>query len=448
MGTINVTNLGKAYKQYPTRWSRLAEWVAPSRKVRHKLTWVLRGIDFHMEPGEAVGLIGVNGSGKSTLLKVITGTTQPTTGSVKVVGQLSALLELGMGFHPDFTGRQNVFMAGQLIGLSTEQISTLMSEIEQFAEIGDYIDQPVRIYSSGMQVRLAFAIATARRPDILIIDEALSVGDAYFQHKSFSRIREFQRLGTTLLLVSHDMASIRAICNKALWLEAGEVREYAETKQVVDAYTKALYEKQQVISASSKNTAENTPSQALPTPVKIRDCRLDFLNNSNLRNDIEVLVLDPHSNKWGDGAATIDYVRVQDENNSELSWIIGGEDVVVVVSATSLMDLENVFIGFQVCDRLGQILFGDSSFYSTYDNPVSLAAGLTIIAKFKFNMPFLPYGTYKLQAAIASGTQKEHIVHDWTVDSVFFESHNQNGVNGLVGIPIQQISLSVNDLSE
>jgi lipopolysaccharide transport system ATP-binding protein len=198
MGSIHVAGLGKAYKQYPNRWSRLAEWLLPAGGPRHKLKWVLQDVSFQVAPGEAVGLIGINGAGKSTLLKLITGTTQPTTGGVQMQGKVAALLELGMGFHPDFSGRQNVVMAGQLLGLSIEEIAQLMPQIEAFADIGDYIDQPVRVYSSGMQMRLAFSVATARRPDILIVDEALSVGDAYFQHKSFDRIRQFRKEGTTL----------------------------------------------------------------------------------------------------------------------------------------------------------------------------------------------------------------------------------------------------------
>ncbi len=190
MGTITITNVGKAYKQYPTRWSRLVEWLVPFSKPRHQLKWVLQEISFKVNPGEAVGIIGINGAGKSTLLKMITGTTQATTGSITITGRVAALLELGMGFHPDFTGRQNAYMAGQLLGMSVEEITSLMPEIEAFAEIGDYMDQPVRVYSSGMQMRVAFSVATVRRPDILIVDEALSVGDAYFQHKSFDRIRE------------------------------------------------------------------------------------------------------------------------------------------------------------------------------------------------------------------------------------------------------------------
>ena len=192
MGSITVTDLGKAYKQYPTRWARLAEWVLPGSKLRHHLKWVMQGVNFTVRPGEAVGIIGINGAGKSTLLKMITGTTQPTTGSVVMSGRVAALLELGMGFHPDFTGRQNVFMAGQLLGYSVEDLARLMPDIEAFAEIGDYIDQPVRMYSSGMQMRLAFSVATAVRPDILIVDEALYVGDVFFQAKCYRRMEEIR----------------------------------------------------------------------------------------------------------------------------------------------------------------------------------------------------------------------------------------------------------------
>src|SRR6185312_13241021 len=189
MGDIRVSGLGKAYKQYPGQWSRLAEWIVPVGNPRHIEHWVLRDIDFHLRAGEAVGIVGANGAGKSTLLKILAGTVRPSCGKIEIGGRVAAMLELGMGFHPDFTGRQNAVMGGQLLGLSLEDIARLMPQIEAFAEIGEYIDQPVRTYSSGMQMRLAFSVATAQRPDILIVDEALSVGDSYFQHKSFERIR-------------------------------------------------------------------------------------------------------------------------------------------------------------------------------------------------------------------------------------------------------------------
>ena len=231
---ITVTNLGKAYKQYPNRWARLAEWMIPGKNPHHTLKWVLKDINFSVQSGEATGIVGINGAGKSTLLKMITGTTQPTKGSVHISGRVAALLELGMGFHPDFTGRQNVLMSGQLLGYSVEEVARLMPEIEAFAEIGDYIDQHVRVYSSGMQMRLAFSVATAQRPDVLIVDEALSVGDAYFQHKSFDRIRQFNKQGTTLLIVSHDKQAIQSVCNRASLLNGGILAMQGEPEAVLD----------------------------------------------------------------------------------------------------------------------------------------------------------------------------------------------------------------------
>ncbi len=182
MGYLHVRNLGKAYKRYPAKWGRLAEWVGLG--AHHDLNWVVRDVSFDVAPGEAIGIVGANGAGKSTLLKMIAGTIRPTTGAFESGGRVAALLELGIGFHPEFTGRQNVYMAGHILGIPAERIGSLMEAINAFAEIGDYMDQPVRTYSSGMHVRLAFSVATAVRPDILIVDEALSVGDAYFQHKS------------------------------------------------------------------------------------------------------------------------------------------------------------------------------------------------------------------------------------------------------------------------
>ncbi len=244
MGAITVSNLGKAYKLYPNRWSRLGEWMLPFNGPRHQLKWILQDVSFQVAPGEAVGLIGINGAGKSTLLKLITGTTQPSTGSVHMQGSVAALLELGMGFHPDFTGRQNVYMAGQLIGLTVDEISALMPDIEAFAEIGDYLDQPVRVYSSGMQMRVAFAVATARRPDILIVDEALSVGDTYFQHKSFERIRQYRRAGTTLLLVSHDKQAIQSVCDRAILLDGGRLAREGKPEEIMDYYNAMIAERE------------------------------------------------------------------------------------------------------------------------------------------------------------------------------------------------------------
>lgn len=239
MGRIIVDSVGKAYKRYPGKWTRLAEWI--TGRPQHEKTWVLRDVSFCVEPGEAVGIVGANGAGKSTLLKIITGTTEPTTGSVTLEGRVAALLELGMGFHPDFTGRQNALIAGQLLGYSPEESLATMPEVESFADIGNYFDQPVRVYSSGMQVRVAFAAAVAHRPDILVVDEALAVGDAAFQRKCFQRIEAMRAAGTTLLFVSHDLETVKKLCERAVLLDRHGPPRIGAAKAICDEYERLLF---------------------------------------------------------------------------------------------------------------------------------------------------------------------------------------------------------------
>ncbi len=322
MGQIRVSGLGKAYKQYPNRWSRLFEWLVPFSPPRHHLHWILREVEFTIEPGEAVGIVGVNGAGKSTLLKMIAGTTQPTCGEIRVAGRVAALLELGMGFHPDFTGRQNVFMAGQLLGMQVEEIQALMPDIEAFAEIGEAIEQPVRTYSSGMQMRLAFSVATARRPDILIVDEALSVGDAYFQHKSFERIRSFRKAGTTLLIVSHDRSAIQSICDSAILLEQGRMAMRGRPEEVMDYYNALLAEREG------------------------QTVRQEMLADGQVRTIS------------GTGEAAILDVRMVDQRQRALEVVEVGQAVTLEVEVEVRQDIERLILGFMIKDRLGQPMYG------------------------------------------------------------------------------------------
>ncbi|NOQ46348.1 MAG: ATP-binding cassette domain-containing protein, partial [Desulfobulbaceae bacterium] len=235
-GEIIATGLGKKYKRYSSRWARLVEWLSSGRRICHEEHWILRDISFQVQSGEAVGIIGRNGAGKSTLLKLLTRTTLANTGTVETHGSLSALLELGMGAHMDFSGRVNAKMTCQMMGLRTEETHELLPKIAEFSELGDYFDQPMRVYSTGMQVRLAFSAATAVRPEILIVDEALSVGDAYFQHKCIERIRSFREQGTTLLFVSHDPGAVKSLCERALLIDDGVVLQDGTAESVLDYY--------------------------------------------------------------------------------------------------------------------------------------------------------------------------------------------------------------------
>ncbi|WP_447795437.1 MULTISPECIES: ABC transporter ATP-binding protein [Pseudomonas] len=363
MGHIRVIGLGKAYKQYPNRWSRLLEWLVPFSGTHHHLHWILQGVDFEIKPGEAVGIVGVNGAGKSTLLKMITGTTQPTCGQIQLEGRVAALLELGMGFHPDFTGRQNAFMAGQLLGMQVEEIEALMPQIESFAEIGEAIDHPVRTYSSGMQMRLAFSVATARRPDILIVDEALSVGDAYFQHKSFDRIRNFRKAGTTLLIVSHDRSAIQSICDTAILLEDGRMAMRGKPEEVMDYYNAMLAQREGQI------------------------VRQEMLANGQVQTIS------------GTGEAGILSVRLLDAQGRSVEVAEVGQPMVLEVQTEVRKDIERLILGFMIKDRLGQAIYGINT--HRLDKPVTdLSAGERVTFRFAFDMR-LGKGNYSVALSLS-----------------------------------------------
>ncbi len=388
MGKITVNNVGKAYKQYPTRWSRLAEWFLPGKRKRHKLKWVLENISFEVHPGEALGIIGINGAGKSTLLKMITGTTQPTTGKISLEGRVAAMLELGMGFHPDFTGRQNVIMSGQLLGFSLEEIYQLMPGIEEFAEIGAYIDQPVRVYSSGMQMRLAFSVATAVRPDILIVDEALSVGDAYFQHKSFNRIREFSRAGTTLLIVSHDKQSIQSICDKAILLNRGKLEMEGDPESVMDYYNALLADKQ---------------NQKIEQ-VELADGSIQTVS--------------------GSGEATVKDIRILNHKGDSIEFIDVGEAVTLKITVLVNENLPRLVLGYGIKDRLGQVIYGTNTDLKK-QAIIEARKGSEYVFNIRFNANLGP-GSYSIQTALVS--TDTHLVnnYEWRDLAMVFNIININ----------------------
>jgi lipopolysaccharide transport system ATP-binding protein len=373
MGAIVVNGLGKAYKQYPSRWSRLGEWMLPWSGPRHKLKWVLKDVSFEVSPGEAVGLIGINGAGKSTLLKLITGTAQPTTGTVWMEGRVAALLELGMGFHPDFTGRQNAIMAGQLLGMSVDEIQALMPDIEAFAEIGEYMDQPVRVYSSGMQMRVAFSVATARRPDILIVDEALSVGDAYFQHKSFDRIRKFREQGTTLLLVSHDKQAIQSVCDRALLLDGGRLTKQGKPEEIMDYYNAMIAER------------ENET-------VRLKELEAGKVQTIS-----------------GTGEATVSDICLLDEHGQKVEVVDVGAPVTLEVKVQAKSPIPRMVLGYMIKDRLGQPMYGTNTHLK--ELPLDdVAAGEEVVYRFAFPMNLGP-GTYSVATAIVS--TETHLVNNY-----------------------------------
>ena len=386
MGKLVVSHVGKAYKRYAGKWARMLEWL--TGKTRHDKNWVLRDIHFTVNPGEAVGIVGVNGAGKSTLLKIITGTTQPSSGSVHTEGRVAALLELGMGFHPDFTGRQNVFMAGQLLGLHSDEIAACLPAIEAFAEIGDYIDRPVRTYSSGMQMRLAFSVATAVRPAVLIVDEALSVGDAYFQHKSFSKIREFREQGTTLLIVSHDRSAIQSLCDRAILLERGFVIKDGPPEEVMDFYNALIAER------------ENATVEV----KRLDDGRVQTTS--------------------GTGEARVASIELRNAQGETVEYVNVGEPVRLEVKIRLHADLPELVFGYMIKDRLGQSVFGTN----THHLKVKMAQLkkdelLTLVFSFPANIGL---GSYSVSTALHVADTHLATNYEWRDQALMFNVVNVN----------------------
>lgn len=389
MGQITIIGLGKCFKQYPSRWSRLCEWLVPWIGVRHRKHWVLHDINLRIESGEAIAIVGVNGAGKSTLLKLIAGTLKPSAGVVKVRGRIAALLELGMGFHPDFTGRQNLFMAGQLLGLSPRQIEELLPEIEAFAEIGEYIDQPLRVYSSGMQVRLAFSVATAIRPDILIVDEALAVGDAYFQHKSFERILRYKEQGTTLLLVSHDKNAIQSICDRVIIIGHGTVLGQGEPEPMMNLYN-----------ALTADPQGDT-----------------VIQESNDKGQLQTIS--------GTGEASVTEITLRDQGSGEIINVASiGQPVVLEICARTNEAITNLVCGFAIKNRLGQVVFGTNTAL-TGNVCQSLQTDEERVFRFSFVMNLAP-GQYSLTTCLSSSETHLENNYEWRDLATCFEVLNLN----------------------
>jgi lipopolysaccharide transport system ATP-binding protein len=361
---LTVSGISKSFPRYRREFDRILNWFGLRIAPRDE-AWVLRDISFSVPRGQALGVVGRNGAGKSTLLKVITGTSRPTTGHVEVHGRVAAILELGMGFNFEFTGRQNTYHAASMMGVSQAAIEGAMADIEAFAELGNYFDQPLRIYSSGMQVRLAFAIATAFRPDILIIDEALSVGDAYFQHKSFERIRSFREQGTTLFLVSHDKAALQSICDRAILLDHGQIVRDGDPESVLDYYNALMGEK------DGNET------------IEVKSHESGRVQTSS-----------------GTGRARIESVNLFNAEGEPVDTIGVGTLVELRVRVRTHEAIPRLVLGYALRNRLGQTLYGTNTHYSGQALE-DLDADETLQFAIRFPASLGP-GTYSVTLALSA----------------------------------------------
>lgn len=442
---IRVQNLSKCYQIYDTPRDRLKQFVMPrlrrmagkAHKQYFREFWALQDVSFEFKKGETFGIIGRNGAGKSTLLQILCGTLTPTSGSVEINGRVAALLELGAGFNAEFTGRENVYMNASVLGLSKEDIDARFDDIVAFADIGDFIEQPVKTYSSGMYVRLAFAVIAHVNADILIIDEALAVGDAFFTQKCMRFLRGFMECGT-VVFVSHDTGAVVNLCSHALWLQHGTVKLAGSPKEVSEQYLAAQYQAiQGDVSSPISKIVANSDSQ------DFHDMRRDFINMTTQRNNIEVFKFALDTASFGKGGATINLVQLLDQHDKPLSWIVGGERVQLIVHCKANTVLASPIVGFLVNDRLGQPLFGDNTFITYSQASLSVAPGQVFSTRFEFRMPLLPAGNYSITVAIAEGTQVEHIQHHWIHDALILQSHSSSVCTGLVGVPMINIEMKV-----
>lgn len=446
---IRVTNLSKRYEIYANPRERLNQFILPrlqrltgqSPKQYFSEFWALKDVSFEIKKGETVGIIGRNGSGKSTLLQLICGTLTPTSGSIQTNGRIAALLELGSGFNPEFTGRENVYLNAAVLGLSKAEIDERFEDIAAFADIGQFIEQPVKTYSSGMYVRLAFAVNAHVDAEILVIDEALAVGDAVFTQKCMRFLRKFKEEGT-LIFVSHDTSSVINLCDRAIWLHHGQLRQTGSSKEIAEAYLQ--YTLQEIYGQDAKlsqlsaiktgqSLLDKTPLNQDAEDTLVFDYGPLIRVNQNLSN----------ANGWHTGAGDILSVQLEHTIPESGDAFRGGEKVRLVITARANQHMDRPIVGFLFRDRLGQDLFGENTLPFTDLNPRSVEAGTTFSAEYVFRLPMLPNGQYAVMASLADGDLHTNIQHHWMHDALIINISSSKVRWGLVGVNFEKVELEV-----
>lgn len=400
---LSVQNICKTYLDYESNFKRFASWFSKNKEEKNVKT-VLKDVSFDVGAGEVVGLIGQNGAGKSTLLKIISRTLKPSSGRVTSGAKISSILELGMGFHGDLTGRQNAYQSCSLMGYSKEQIDEIITYIEDFAEIGEYFDYPVRIYSSGMQMRLAFSVVTANRPDILIIDEALSVGDVYFQHKSFDKIKEFKSLGTTLIIVSHDSGAIKSICDRVILLEKGQILKDGEPEAVLDYYNALISKKQDV--QISQITLQNGKTATVS----------------------------------GNKKACIKNVEILDAVGKKIQNLEVGKKIKLKVTVQANENLPSLVLGYQIKNRFSQVVYGTNT-YHLKQALKNLKKGEEYDFSFEFDAN-LGVGSFSVTIALHDSDNHLQNNYEWRDNAIIFNVVNFSKPD-FVGLAYLEPSLEI-----
>lgn len=399
MNAVEFQDVSKSYAIYDSPGDRLKELLCLNRIKRHREFWALNQVSFEVKRGETFCIIGENGSGKSTMLQMVAGILQPTSGRAEVNGRVSALLELGAGFNPEFSGRDNVFLNGSILGLTTKQIEERYPEIEGFAEIGDFIDQPVKTYSSGMIVRLAFAVAINVEPELLLVDEALAVGDIYFRQRCMRKVHELRQKGVTILFVSHAVSDVKAIGDRVMWLNHGRVEEIGAPDRVVAKYLAAMVEKD---SGYLTERSEARPAALAGAAVLAPEVASTIPNIDH---------------RYGDGRAEIMGIAILDEVGRQVDILDPASRIVVRISVRAQEDVAMPIVGFMLRNQLG-IDFSGTNTARENCELAPLRPGDVYTVDFHVDLPELYPASFSFSPAIADGTLAGYTMCDWIDNAV------------------------------
>ncbi len=445
---IRAEHLGKRYHVFDKPIHRLLRMLQRGQKSYGREFWAVEDVSFEIRRGQTVGIIGRNGAGKSTLLQMVCGTLSPTTGNVTVNGKIAALLELGAGFNPEFTGRENVNVAAALYGLTAAEVSSRFEAIAAFADIGEFIEQPVKTYSSGMFVRLAFAVIAHVDADILVVDEALSVGDAYFQQKCMRFLNDFQRRGGTLLFVSHDMGTVNALCASAILLRRDLDGRYqcdvGSAKAISAIYLREMYAERNVTSVigSAPLSDEPPPSNTSETGGA-NDGRQVFQAKHVPAARFLISPFRADSEGFGVHGGLITDAWFRGPDGARLSEFTSADQVTLVVRANTRKAMIYPAIGFMIKDRKGQYVLTESTDSYLRDESIMAAANVNMEAEFTMHMPNLVRGEYTLDVAFAEGPGLDHIQHQWLHDVMVINVVNNHVVHGIAGAPSLAVRLVI-----
>lgn len=414
--TVSFRSVSKSYPIYDSPWDRLRELLLFNRRSFHRDFWALRDVTFEVDRGSTFCLIGENGSGKSTLLQLVANIFPPTAGKVEVRGRVSALLELGSGFSPEFSGRDNVYLNGAILGLSTREIDRRYRDIEDFAEIGEFIHQPVKTYSSGMLVRLAFAVAINVDPEILLVDEALAVGDVYFRQRCMRKVHELRSRRVTILFVSHSMGDVKAIGDRVMWLDAGRVVDVGPPESVVSKYLSRMIEKDAAYLKLKHAAAHPSGSPPVIAPEVVESIpNIDF--------------------RYGNKAAEVIGIAVLDPMGAPINLIEPGSQIMVRISVRACAPLDSPIVGFMLRNHLGIDFSGANTAREGYDLP-PMSPGDIFTVDFHLTLPELYPGHFSLSPAIANGALRGYEMCDWIDNAITVQmGHSEGEIYGYVRFP-------------